>query len=531
MNEIEREEEEQINNDNHIFDEVTMKSFVTNELKYKNKNQDVDKEIENKSEKEENKTKSKIIELDEDVENLYEIRKMLCEEDEYKGKFKKYAWTMIKEDKNIEVNVFVNKKKVEFFDKEIEKVASEDTVSSNKYVKVNNNSLSIGVVMYLESYYYEKKPDIHIKDCSCPSILAKIIKKAFEKVYKINIKRITMGHEHGDKNNRCHLQIIINFGSNFKRVINPGAMKIIYDNCSINLLYMQQKCFNNFALQNYCEKEGDITIIDSDDNDESEDEDDKNVYQEIVENKDKLNLKEARNMILEKDPASYFRSANNMELALYKIVGNIPKIPFEWIPIPEHLYNYQLPNGENFAFIFNAWYTKYCINGAQYKRKKALCLYSKKRAMGKSYFVRHLVSDPGYILEFNNTFCKKENMNKGVHKLLLLDDMGPITPITRTMWLSLVASEKTTIRGAWVNEELDENLPCIITTNSDDMLYTLTKDPAFSTQVIVIEIKKYMGPEGTMNNDLYKEEVYLSVNTQKRLDEKQATYKHIMENL
>ena len=138
--------------------------------------------------------------------------------------------------------------------------------------------------------------------------------------------------------------------------------------------------------------------------------------------------------------------------------------------------------------------------------------------MGKSYFARHLVSDPGYVLEFNNTFCWKENMNKGIYKLLLLDDMNIISTNNKAMWKSLVASEPTTLRGAWLNQPFNERLPCIITTNDIEMIKIFRDDPLFNTQVTIIEIPKYLGAPGTQREDLLKNEFILSYETSSRLN-------------
>ena len=145
-------------------------------------------------------------------------------------------------------------------------------------------------------------------------------------------------------------------------------------------------------------------------------------------------------------------------------------------------------------------------------------MYSRQRSMGKSYFVRHLVSDPEYILEFNKTFCFKKNMNKGIYKLLLLDDMNNITTNNKAMWKSLVASEPTTLRGAWLNSEIKERLPCIITTNDIEMIKIFRDEKLFNTQVTIIEITKYMGAPGTQREDLMKTDFILTYETSEKLN-------------
>lgn len=460
------------------------------------------------------------MELDENVKLLK------CESKELRDRYieKKYNFDL--EDERINVSIF-NKKEDEDKNNEIinsiHNNSEKNEVSENKYTKVTNKSKSIGVIMYLQDEEYAKENkenlDIHIRDSASPSILAMIIKKIFELLYNIEVEEFVMGHEHGKLNNKCHLQIVMLFEKPFRKVLSPGALKIKYKNEYTCLLYMQQKTNNVYALKNYCKKDNDTTIIKDGEIRKFELKTDGNVFQYISENRKKLTIDEGREKIIEHDPELYFKNSNNIETGLKKIIVEEPKIPFAWMPIPEYLKTYYLSDNSSFYDTFKKWYDMYCINGENYERKKAICLFSSERAMGKSYFVRHLVSSPEYILEFNNTICWKKNLNKGIYKLLLLDDMRMINENTYTMWKSLVASEFTTLRGAWCNEEYKERLPCIITTNDVKMIAAFILDKAFNTQVTVIEIKKYMGEPGTERKDLMENDFILSYETIQKINQ------------
>lgn len=460
------------------------------------------------------------MELREEDEEILE-----CEKKENIINYDDRVLKEIIDDKNVEIHVY-NKKNdgnENVIVSSIKNDAEENDVSDNKYVEMKNNkSKSIGVVMYLQNNKYNNNPEsnkeIHIPDSGAPSFLAKVIKYIFEKIYDIGIPEIVVGHEHGEKNNKCHLQIIILFDKPFRKIMKPGALKIKYDNKIICLLYMQQKTKNVFALKNYCKKERDATIVRGNEIKKFEFKEDANPFDYIKENYNKITIEEGRNKILEYDAELYFRNCNNIETALKKIIVEEPPVPFKWMPIPDYLKNYYLPDGSNFYDTFNNWYQIYCINGENMERKKALCLYSSKRSMGKSYFVRHLVPHEDYLLEFNNTLCSKKNINKGVHKLLLLDDMNIINLNNKIMWKSLVASEPTTLRGAWLNEEFKERLPCIITTNDIDMVKIFRDDKNFNTQVFIIEIQNYMGAPGTQRDDLTKNEFIISYETSEKLN-------------
>lgn len=461
------------------------------------------------------------MELREGEEELME-----CEKEGMKEKYIKKELNLTINNKKVNVSVFNkldDKEEEDIIVHNLKMNGEENEVSDNKYVKMKNNkSKSIGVVMYLETKKYSKENEdnksIHIEDSKSPSFLAVVLKNIFENLYSIEIPELIMGHEHGDKENKCHLQIIIVFDKMFRKIMKPGALKIKYDEKTICLLYMQQKTKNVYALKNYCKKERDATIVKNNDFKKFEKVEEGDPFTYIRNNYDKITIKEGREKILEYDPELYFRNSNNIENALKKIIVEEPPVPFKWMPIPEYLKNYILPDGSSFYDTFDKWYTTYCINGENLDRKKALCLYSRERAMGKSYFVRHLVSHENYILEFNNTLCWKKNINNGVYKLLLLDDMNCINTNNKTMWKSIVASEPTTLRGAWLNEEFKERLPCIITTNDIDMVKIFRDDKLFNTQVMIIEITKYMGLPGTERKDLMTRDYIISYETAEELN-------------
>ena len=408
-------------------------------------------------------------------------------------------------------------------DDEIKKHLESNEVSENISTATKQQGNSIGVIVYGESSIYtnnkDADKDIHIQYAEAPSPLALWLKKIFEVLYKKKIASIVMGHEHGKENQKCHLQIVINFGTVVRRVLTPGHLKITTKDEVIKLLYMQQKAKNKFALKNYCEKDGDITIVKDETFKKKQKKGEANseIFSYIIENKNNLTQKEAFELIQKNNPKDFFKGFNNIKNAINNIIEDKIPVEFSWLPIPEYLKNYYLANGFSFYEVFNEWYQKYCINPQKLERKKAMCLFSEKRAMGKSYFVRHLVPHPDYILEFNYNFCQHKNINSPQYKLLLLDDMRDITPETSQMWKSLIASEPTTIRGAWVNEPFTTRLPCIITTNNLNFLATIYGDQSYNTQVTIIEINEYMGEPGTKREDLFSYDFYISDNLAKKL--------------
>lgn len=405
-------------------------------------------------------------------------------------------------------------------------IASENFVSENKYKKVNNNTKTVGMIFYMESGYAENAEDnelIHIPYASNPSIYPELIALFVKDYLKKDVHQIVCGHEHGDRNKKCHLQTAIVFEDKLTQIMNPGKL-IVQKNGQdvVSMLFMQQSTRNSFKLKEYCKKEGDYTLLNQDleikvyTNRKNE----MDVYKTIVENKEKLTKEEALELLQHKTSRDYFVCNANISKAIDSLVSE-PLPAFEWV-LPKHLNKFDIPCGNMrvpFWPLFMEWFENNCL--ADKPRKVALCLYSSQRGLGKTLFARSLVNHHGYILEYNNTFTSRHLNSNDKYKLLLLDDMKDITPANEQMWRSLVASQKTTIRDAYCNENYELCLPCIITTNSSKLLMKFVKDPLFYTQVISIEIDKYMGPENTFDPLLYKKKVFISVNASTKVNDEE----------
>lgn len=398
----------------------------------------------------------------------------------------------------------------------LEDIASSNEVSENIYKTIKNNSETIGMVFYMENGYSEfpeHNQTIHIPFVH-EEVFAKIFNIVLTDLLKVSITQIIIGHEHGDKNRKCHLQVCVKFQTKLTKILNPGKIEITrFDNTKTSLLFMQQKGRNSQALMQYCQKENDFEVLYPDLMLKLQKKKGKiDPFSTLVKNKHCLDRNEAENLLFYHDPLRFFTQFSNIQKALERVFYK--ELPvFEWRK-PYLPSNYTVPVDNQrvpFAPIFEKWFENYCLKDSQ--RKKALCLFSKKRALGKTTFARSLVNDVGFILEYNNIF---NNQNIAKRKqdlhLLLLDDMT-ITKDNSMIWRSLVASEKTTIRGFFCSDTYDLNLPCIITTNDINMLTIFLKDPLFKTQVSVVEIDQYMGPPETIRNDLMCIETFVSEST------------------
>lgn len=397
----------------------------------------------------------------------------------------------------------------------VEEVTNDKT-ERTRYKNIKNNQKSIGFVVYLNSYNYSSDTKInellHIPFSSSEvSFYPEVFEKIMTSKYKLPVKQIICGHEHGDKMNECHLQCCAEFDGLLTQIFPPGRIEFKVRDMEWSLVFIQQRARTKW-LPKYCMKKEDFTMLHY--------EEEKTGYEEIIEQslKGELTRDQALKILMKKNPTDFFRCHANIMRALDDLVNNaLPK--FEWVPIPEHLKSYPIKDGEKksyFYYVFTDWFKKYCSDDSP-DRKKALCLYSKKRAIGKTYFVQHLVNDVRYILKFSNTFTGYNQLIE--YKLLLLDDMKPINSNVLQTWKSLVASEDTTLRDAFVNVKYVRKLPCIITTNNDLTVYRLLEDSSFNTQVIVIELKYFMGKADQIRKDLMEKKSFVSSKTKKRLNE------------
>lgn len=399
------------------------------------------------------------------------------------------------------------------FSDTIARIVSPNSVSDNELVQIKNNSTSVGMVFYAEKKYEspEEEKHNHIPFAEVPQLYPQIIAKISELGINRNPTQVIVGHEHGDKNSRCHLQTCLLFDKPITQILNPGRITVIVEQeTSFVLLFMQQKGRNSKALQTYCKKAKNYTTLKPEIQEQNQPKG--NPYATLLSQTNEMDRTEAELFLKNKTPRDYFTSFSNVQKALdVTFFDKLP--PFEWKQpyIPENLTVYatekiKLP----FSDIFNKWFNDYCLKEGAYRRK-ALCLFSHKRNMGKSCFARSLVNDQRYLLEFNNTFCETK-IGNGEHspRLLLLDDMTDITPQTAQCWKSLIASQKTTIRGAYVNKLFNYSLPCIITTNSRKILTIMTLDPLYNTQVVLVEIENFMGPPNTYKKAFNTVERFLS---------------------
>jgi hypothetical protein len=173
------------------------------------------------------------------------------------------------------------------------------------------------------------------------------------------------------------------------------------------------------------------------------------------------------------------------------------------------------------------WFHKYCLT-ENMDRRKALLIYSEKRALGKTRFACELVNHLEYVVIFRNSFAKAFMEGK-TPKLLVLDDMKPYTHENKETWKALVAGEETAIRDAYANFAWKLKIPCIITTNNYFLVKALRISPEFNTQIIFQEITEYLGPPGTEPTDLHEVQSALSPELEEKIMKEAEEFKQQLE--
>jgi ribosomal protein L24E len=310
------------------------------------------------------------------------------------------------------------------------------------------------------------------------------------------VKNVLAGMEFGDDNGKCHFQCIVDFTCNARIQREPGSIFVNEH----KILIMFQETKNHSKLVKYCKKQKHYKWLREHElvfkkNSKGEETLKLDAFSTIYSNRDTMSKTEASELLFNHEARTYFTSYKNIESALSNILAT-PLPEFEW-NFPEHL------DKTRYSMIYN-WFVTYCIGNPT--RKKALLLYSKERAFGKTRFAKSLVNHEDYAVCFRNTFSNvKLNTTP---RLLILDDMNYTGGGDKTeIWKALVAGEKTTIRDAYVHYEWEHEIPCIITTNNEGLFIFMANSPVFKTQVLLYEVREYMGPPGTRPEDLTKVEI------------------------
>lgn len=388
-------------------------------------------------------------------------------------------------------------------------------------LKKRFNSKGLGVVIYMEKAKYKdsveenKKIHIEITKKEIYDFIIQIIKE--KKTY---LKYAIIAHEHGKNLQKCHYQCCFVFSEKLGLYLKPTEIKTEKG----VLLVMFQSANNPSALFEYCKKDKDYEIFG---NIEKKEKSITSVYSKIINTKNLTN-QEIIQIFREEGGEDDIRQFMYQGPNLLKNYENMIKLdeipPFEW-KFPEHMLAPQEDLEKQTVFqILHDWFLEECVNSDKKTRKKALFLYSRERGMGKTSFCKGLVNHPAYyiynrFLINGDEFRKKENTGK----LVILDDIKfSKSQEYIEMMKAVVAGEETDISSKYVQFHFLNGLPAIICTNNSEFFEYVCNEPAFNTQCVIVGFHFYIGPPGTRPQKYTQKKIFVTMETQKYLDEKRG---------
>lgn len=367
---------------------------------------------------------------------------------------------------------------------------------------VQLNAKAFGVVIYGDASIYAdgyiENSGVHIKPTPMQAI-AGLYEHLMVSKPLCAIKQITLGHEHGENNGKCHYQVCVQFDGTVRVRVCP--FKLVIDGCV--LLCMMQRAKNSSALDKYCHKGGDVFYLNDPVMIEKVFKVDKksglvtdkvDVSATILKNTD-VSYDSLVTLLAQYDPALFLGRAGQMGLNFDKFFSSSRPLEPEWV-YPFHLKG-KYP-------IMEDWFNRNCLD-VNVGRRKALLIYSKNRAMGKSMFARSLIGGrEANIITFRGTFTETAYKSATNPKLLLLDDMSHWTSNNKETWKALCSGEPTSIRDCHVNFLFAYSLPCIITSNNESLFASLRNSSEFNTQVTFVElgVDDFLGPVDSRPDNL-----------------------------
>jgi len=360
---------------------------------------------------------------------------------------------------------------------EIERISSPEIIRENNldiFKQLNNKTF--GVVVYKDTNEQEAK--------KLPFLSHELILEALKEEFKEQeVLEYVIAKEMGDKMDHFHYQCVLQVKKELRQ--RKGYKRITINGEKV--YYLFEKGHSWKSLVSYCKKDGDYIA-----STKAMETAKLNHAQQLLE---KTTKKEQIEYIIKNSPdvllkGDLTRTLDNIEKA-QKYINNISS---EGYMFPEYLLE------RSDTDLLYKWYNNEVINKTTGQRRKALVLYSKERALGKTMFAKTISGglDEDYIIcrgNFNKTQFEKPNA-----RLLILDDMNFMSG-QMEMWKALVTGERVSIREAYCNMEFANNMPCIITTNNYKTFKYMSQSEYFMNDCYFSWVRNYLGPEGTQRTD------------------------------
>jgi hypothetical protein len=335
---------------------------------------------------------------------------------------------------------------------------------------------TIGLVIYQDVQQEEERQKEFLTHVA--------IKEWIEDAFKDNeLQDWVIGAETGDLKGHYHYQCVVQFKIGIHKRKGYGRMSINGVCC----YYVYEKGHSWKSLVKYCQKEGNFIA-----SAKAMEAAKKNKVEVLLEKKTRTErieylVQNQPDVLLKGDLG---RTLDNLEKA-EKYLNSSPSCGYQF---PEYLLE------RSDTDLIYKWYERECIGKKYGQRRKALVLYSKERALGKTMLAKSISGglDEDYIICRGN--FNKTQFDKPHARLLILDDMNFMSG-QMEMWKALVTGERVSIREAYCNLEFANGLPCIITTNSYRTFKFMVGSEYFANDCYFSWVKNYLGPDGTQRVD------------------------------
>ena len=424
-------------------------------------------------------------------------------------RLKKHQETIEKKRKNEEEA----EKKQERIDEIMKRHEDFEDLGTIRIEEFSTKSKSLCLIMFRNEKFYRsalkmnlKLEDFHMNE----NDIGKIIQFLKQEMFFLtgeDPSEIHMGHEHSKSTGKCYYQVCIFFRVTINKKIKPFFSFFSGPPCSINYEFSFLNTRFPSAARTYVRNK---VPLDS--------------WKQELKGYNAIHggmtVEEMKDHIKKTNMRDILCYGNNIERNFLAHIQEKETPPFEW-KWPAHL-SQQPFDTEPFVESIREWFEENCIENPM--RKKALFLYSRDRGMGKTFFSKNLVSNEEFYIYDRHTFNADSYKSKPNAKLVIADDID-YNKKDKQMWKALVAGEEYNVRTPYNNYKFSNGLPAIICSNNIVHLSSWIKDTDFMTQVVFVDVSKYMGPVGTRPQKLSATKINLSDETQKDIEKLDQNYK------
>lgn len=417
----------------------------------------------------------------------------------------------------------LNEFKTKLTDENFDSSLSSDVQKEKYKLRAKN----FGIVLYAEPEFYNSElsklsslPDgilKHIHINVDKNVVLEELKAFLGATYNIFCEKVVVGHEHGSNNGKCHFQCCVFGQKEVHKTFSPFVLLIPVENSimPIKLLGMFQKVRNPHAIINYCKKENDFAIWETEVKTRKKNDSIENCFYHDIEK------------FMEGDGAEFVKSmmtvggritrdalfmGKHIEENFNKYLKSKPLPEFNWI-YPT-VFSEEKHQNKHYKIAIDEWLKFECYPIQD--RRKALFLYS-ERGFGKTEFAKRLVPDEAYYIYCRASLDGRQFKEKEkTAKLVILDDIT-YSPRDIELWKALLSGQETNINTKYCNEHFKHGLPTIVLTNDYNTFLEWTSHDMFKNQCYFVTIDEMIIP-ADITEHLKFHKQHLFINDRQRED-------------